>query len=137
MHASKGPLPPGSDLHTIEALKLAGEIDESDLLVRIELVMHAARTRRAAQAGFGFPVAFAVLRPGLGDRYKPRYFRVADHLQRMGFGFRAVFALVEQFRDIELDLATRAPLSRAALADSDRTRFVRLFLAAKRIRDRC
>jgi hypothetical protein len=136
LRAAKGPQPLGSDLRTLDALTRAGEISESDLFVRIELAMKPARVRRGAQPSFGFPVAFAVLRSKGIDRYGLRYFKVADHLQRTGFGFRATLALVERYREIELELATRVVLPHAVLADSDRTRFVRLFRAAKRIVDR-
>ena len=62
--------------------------------------------------------------------------RVADHLQRMGLGWRVTSALLERYPALELDMATRAPELRVAGADADRRRYARLFRAAKRINSR-
>jgi hypothetical protein len=81
-------------------------------------------------------VAFAVMRPGQAGEWRLRYFRVSDHLQRMGLGWRVTQRLLEIYPRTELDLATRAPELRAADADSDRARYARIFRAAKRISSR-
>jgi hypothetical protein len=65
-----------------------------------------------------------------------RYLRVADHLQRMGLGWRVTSALLERYPALELDMATRAPELRVAGADAGRRRYARLFRAAKRINSR-
>jgi hypothetical protein len=65
-----------------------------------------------------------------------RYFRVADHLQRMGVGWSSLLALLAAYPGTRLDLATRAPELRGANAAADRERFERMFRAARRISSR-
>lgn len=123
----------GSERRTLEILHAAAEIEESDWVVRLQLTVRDARSGRAEAGAFGFPVAFAVLRAYPGRGYGLRYFRVADHLQRVGLGWRATYALIDRYRNVELDLATRAPELKLVLADADRARYVRLFRAVRRI----
>jgi hypothetical protein len=124
--------------NVIRALRAADELANTDQVVRFQLMVGSALSAPPGEKDFGFPVAFAVIRPPAGAQGRPglRYFRVADHLQRMGIGWRVTNALLASYPDLELDIATRAPELRGAAADADRARFVRLFRAAKRLSSR-
>jgi hypothetical protein len=104
--------------------------------VRFDMVMGASQP--VARSSFSFPVAFAVMRRAASGAsgWRLRYLRVAEHLQRMGIGWRVTRKLLESYPDTELDMATRAPELRSAAADADRARYSRLFRAAKRISSR-
>jgi hypothetical protein len=123
------------EANVVEALHRAGEVTDSDRLVRFALTVRSALSGAAAQSTFGFPVAFAILRgqPDGAGRWSLRYFRVADHLQRMGVGWAALLALLAVHPDTRLDLATRAPELRGPNAAANRERFERMFRAARRI----
>lgn len=129
------PLTSGLEGNVLEALHRSGEIVDGDRVVRFALSVGAALAGRSNASSFGFPVAFAVLRaPDAPDSpWLLRYFRVADHLQRMGVGWSALLALLAAYPHIELSLATRAPELRGAAAAADRERFERMFRAARRI----
>ncbi len=126
------------EYNVIRALYTSHEIADTDQVVRFELMVGSALSAPPGQKSFGFPVAFAVVRPPATPDGPPglRYFRVADHLQRMGLGWRVTNQLLQSYPDLELDIATRAPELRGAGADADRVRFVRLFRAAKQISSR-
>lgn len=118
-----------------DALLAAGEIEGGDVIVRFNLTVRSALSAPGKNESFGFPIAFGVLHPS-ADGFahgQLRYFRVADHLQRMGLGWRSMLALLERYPQLELGLATRSPLLRTIDAESDRARFVRLFDAARRV----
>jgi hypothetical protein len=131
------------EITVLDALYRAGEIAATDQVMRFALVMKSGP--QGARSTFSFPVAFAVLRlcapsgvaavqSGVAaDGWLLRYFRVADHLRRMGVGWRVTLKLLEQFPDTELDMATRAPELRSGAAGLDRSRYGRMFRAAKRI----
>ena len=124
--------------NVVEALHRSGEAIDSDRVVRFALTVRSALAGTSEQSTFGFPVAFAVLREQ-ADRpgnWGLRYFRVADHLQRMGVGWSALLALLAAYPGTRLDLATRAPELRGANAAADRDRFERMFRAARRISSR-
>jgi len=118
----------------IDALRRAGEIADRDTVVRFSLVIRGGARSLADAKSFGFPVAFAVLRqaPGAEAGWRLRYFRVADHLQRMGLGWRVTLALLAAYPRTELDMATRAPELRTPQSEADRARYARLFRAAQR-----
>jgi hypothetical protein len=127
----------------LEGLRRAGEVAATDQVVRFVLVMNSGA--EDVHSNFSFPVAFAVLRacvpvavtparPGAApEGWLLRYFRVADHLRRMGVGWRVTLKLLELYPDTELDLATRAPELRGRAVAADRNRYARMFRAAKRI----
>src|SRR5688572_29482804 len=87
------------EANVIEALHRTGEIVDSDRVVRFALSVRSALSGAAEQSTFGFPVAFAVLRsqPERPGRWGLRYFRVADHLQRMGVGWSSLLALLAAY----------------------------------------
>ena len=122
----------------VAALAAAGEVEDDDTVLRFNLSVRRALSLPGPQSAFAFPVAFAVVRSAQPPSRRPmlRYFRVADHLQRMGLGWRATLGLLEFYPNLDLDLATRAPELRTATAEGDRVRFVRLFRAAKRVTGR-
>jgi hypothetical protein len=126
------------EANVIEALHRTGEIADSDRVVRFALSVRSALSGAAEQSTFGFPVAFAVLRsqPERPGRWGLRYFRVADHLQRMGVGWSSLLALLAAYPEIRLDLATRAPELRGPDSAGNRERFERMFRAARRISSR-
>ncbi|MCC6534705.1 MAG: patatin-like phospholipase family protein [Burkholderiales bacterium] len=134
--AGRGTLAPHSLEHNvIDALRGSGELADSDRVVRFYMMMGSSMSAALGRSSFGFPVAFAVMRAPDADaaHWRLRYLRVSDHLQRMGLGWRVTLVLLQAYPDLELDLATRAPELRVAGSEGDRTRFVRLFRAAKRI----
>ena len=126
------------EFNVIRALHASGEIASDDRVVRFQLIMGSSLSAPPGESAFGFPVAFAVMREAEVPEGAPtlRYLRVADHLQRMGLGWRVTSALLERYPALELDMATRAPELRVAGADADRRRYARLFRAAKRINSR-
>ena len=117
----------------VSALARAGEADGSDSVLRFSLSVRPALTVPGDAQPFAFPVAFAIVRNRASPHPILRYFRIADHLQRMGLGWRATAALLASYPQLELGLATRAPELRTAAAEADRVRYVRLFRAAKRV----
>jgi hypothetical protein len=119
----------------VAALASAGELEDGDTVLRFNLGVRRALAVPVQQSSFAFPVAFAVVRSAQASTQSPtlRYFRVADHLQRMGLGWRTTLALLDGYPDLELDLATRAPELRSGTSEGDRVRYVRLFRAAKRV----
>jgi len=143
---SEAPLPVGELLQmkdtravatarsVIDALRRAGEVVDSDTVVRFSLAIRGGAASLADAKSFSFPVAFAVLRaaPGAEAAWRLRYFRVADHLQRMGLGWRVTLALLAAYPRTELDMATRAPELRTPQSEADRARYMRLFRAARR-----
>lgn len=126
------------EANAIEALHRSGEVVDTDRVVRFALTVRSALSSAAAQSTFGFPVAFAVLRarPQHPGCWGLRYFRVADHMQRMGVGWSALLALLAAYPHTELDVATRAPQLRLAHTAADRDRFERMFRAASRVSSR-
>ena len=117
----------------VSALARAGEVDDADAVLRFSLNVRRPLAVPVDQESFAFPVAFAIVRNASSQLPILRYFRVADHLQRMGLAWRATAALLESYPQLELGLATRAPELRTAAAEADRVRYVRLFRAAKRV----
>jgi hypothetical protein len=131
--ANAGLVLPGRDV--LKALVDSGELAQADVVVRFDLRVRRAQSRVPSREAFAFPVAFAVLRalPQSEQPLRLRYFRVADHLQRMGLGWRATLLLLAHYPRLELDPATRAPGARILTAEADRARYVRLFRAARRV----
>jgi hypothetical protein len=126
------------EYNVVRALRASGEVADTDRVVRFEMIVGSALSAPPGESTFGFPVAFALLRdPEMpGGAHRLRYLRVADHLQRMGLGWRVTLALLQTYPDVELDMATRAPELRSARAEGDRMRFARLFRAAQRLSQR-
>jgi hypothetical protein len=83
-----------------------------------------------------FPFGFAILArtdwPRKdGAAYKLVYFRVQDHLRRMGLARQALEQIIESERGLELELKKMHPDACEVPSDKDRARFLGLFDSVK------
>lgn len=84
-----------------------------------------ASSPESSREDLRFSVGLAVV----ADVGNPRlvFFRVQDHLRRMGLGRRVLEALIREYPSLVLDLRESHPDAHEVLAQDDRLRFERLF----------
>jgi hypothetical protein len=108
-------------------------------ILRFEITPEArARPATAADRRLHFPFGFAILAktdpPGQGSAspkpesvYKLVYFRVQDHVRRMGLAREVLKKVIDPNNPLELDLKLMHPAAREVPTDVDRGRFTRLY----------
>jgi hypothetical protein len=91
---------------------------------------------KPGERNLNFPFGFAILAETLlnGDKVPVErlvYFRVQDHLRRMGLARDALAEMIEKKKTLEVDLRKMHPRAYESPTEKDRSRFIRLFCSVK------